>query len=121
MASSMAQMEQTSTPPPPSSSSFSLPLAEDRTLAAAARCDPTTNPQLLLIVVFLHRSTHRHEWLYPLKLKIVPGLQAEQHSGNRHRVRRRIEVNPPDGRVSTKEEGGGALSGFGDVDARVLA
>jgi hypothetical protein len=92
-----------------------------RVLAATARCNLTTNPQLLLIVVFLHRSTRRHEWLYPLKLKIVPDLKAEQHSGNHCRVRRRIEVNPPDGRVSTKEEGGGALSGFGDVDARVLA
>ena len=63
-----------------------LSLAEDRALAATACRDPTPNPQLLLIVVFLHRSTRRHEWLYPLKLKIMPGLQAEQHSGNRRRV-----------------------------------
>ena len=63
-----------------------LLLAEDRALATAACRDPTPNPQLLLIVIFLHRSTHHHEWLYPLKLKIVPGLRAEQHSGNRRRV-----------------------------------
>ena len=85
-------------------------LAKDRALAAAACRDPTPNPQLLLIVVFLHRSTRR-EWLYSLKLKIVPGLRAEQHSGNCRRVRRRVEVNPPDGRASTKEKGGGALLG----------
>ena len=88
-----------------------LSLAEDRALVAAARRDPTPNPQLLLIVVFLHRSTCCHKWLYPLKLRIGPGLRAEQHSGNRCRVRRRFEVNPPDGRVSTEEEGGGASSG----------
>ena len=87
-----------------------LLLAKDRALAAAACRDPTPNPQLLLIVVFLHRSTRR-EWLYSLKLKIVPGLRAEQHSGNCRRVRRRVEVNPPDGRASTKEKGGGALLG----------
>ena len=92
-----------------------LSLAEDRALVAAARRDPTPNPQLLLIVVFLHRSTRRHEWLYPLKLKIMPGLQAEQHSGNCRRVRRCVEVNPPDGCTSTKEEGGGASSGQGTV------
>ena len=72
-----------------------LTLAEDRALAAAACRDPTPNPQLLLIVLFLHRSTCHHEWLYPLKLKIVPGLRAEQHCGNRRRVQRRVEVNPP--------------------------
>ena len=34
-----------------------LSLAEDRALAAAACRDPTPNPQLLLIVVFLHLMT----------------------------------------------------------------
>ena len=92
-----------------------LLFTKDRALAAAARRDPPPNPQLLLIVIFLHCSTCRHEWLYPLKLKIVPGLQAKQHSGNCRRVQRRVEVNPPDRRESTKEEGGGALSGRGTV------
>ena len=61
-------------------------LAEDRALVATACWDPTPNPQLLLIVVFLHHSTCRYKWLYLLKLKIVPGLRAEQHSGNRRHV-----------------------------------
>ena len=65
---------------------WGLSLAEDRALATAACQDPTPNPQLLLTVVFLHRSsTCRHECLYPLKLKSMPGLRAEQHSGNRSR------------------------------------
>ena len=59
-----------------------LLLAKDRALAATARRDPTPNSQLLLIAVFLPRSTRCHEWLYPLKLKTVPGLWAEQQSGN---------------------------------------
>ena len=63
-----------------------LLLDEDRALADVAQHDPTPIPQHLLIVIFLHRSTHRHEWLYPLKLKIVPGLQAEQQSGNHRRI-----------------------------------
>ncbi len=63
-----------------------LPLAKDRALVAAVCRNPTLNPQLLLIVVFLHRSTRHHKRLYLLKLKIVPGLRAEQHSGNRHCV-----------------------------------
>ena len=93
-----------------------LSLAEDRAFGAKACRDCTPNPQLLLIVIFLHRSTRRHEWLYLLKLKIVPGLQAEQHSGNRCRVVRwRVEVNPPNRLASTKEEGGGASSGRGMV------
>ena len=71
-----------------------LSLTKDRALVAAACCDPIPNPQLLLIVVFLHRSTCRHKWLHPLKLKIVPSLRAEQHSGNRRRVRWRVKVNP---------------------------
>ena len=77
-----------------------LTLAEDRALAAAACRDPTPNPQLLLIVLFLHRSTRPHEWLYLLKLKIVPSLRAEQHSGNHRPVRRRVEVNTPNGCAS---------------------
>ena len=51
-------------------------MAKDKALAAVACCDPTLNPQLLLIVVFLYCFTCRHKWLYPLKLKIVPGLWA---------------------------------------------
>jgi hypothetical protein len=92
-----------------------LSLAEDRALAAAACHDPTPNPQLLLIVVFLHQSTRRHKWLYPLKLKIVPGLWAEQHSGNHCRVQWRVKRNPLNGHASTKVEGGGASSGRGTV------
>ena len=88
-----------------------LLLAKDRALTAAARRDPTPNPHFLLIVVFLHRSTRCHDWLYLLKLNIMPGLRAEQQSGNRHLVRRCVEVNPPKGRALTKEEGGGASSG----------
>jgi hypothetical protein len=89
-------------------------LAKDRALAAA-RHDPTPNPHLLMIVVFLHCSTRLHKWLYPLKLKIVPGLRTEQHSGNCRRIRRRVEVNPPYGCASMKEKGGGALMGQGTV------
>ena len=92
-----------------------LSLAKDRALAATAHHDPITNPQLLLIVIFLHRFTRRHKWLYLLMLKIMPGLRAEQHSGNCRCVRQRVEVNPPNGRASTKEEGGGTLSGQGTV------
>ena len=93
-----------------------LSLAKNRAMAAAARCDPTPNPQLLLSVVFHHHPTRHYEWLYPLKLKIVPCLRAEQHSGNRRRVQqRRVKVNPPNGRASTKEEGGGASLGRGTV------
>ena len=77
--------------------------AKDKALTAAAHHDLTTNPQLLLNVVFLHRSTRHHEWLNPLKLTIVPDLWAEQHSGNCRRVRRRVEENPPNGCMSTKE------------------
>ena len=86
-------------------------MAKDRALVAAARCDLTPNPQILLIVVFLHCSTRRHKWLHPLKLKTVPGLRAEPHSGNHRRARWHVEVNPLDGRASTKEKGGVAVSG----------
>ena len=75
----------------------------------------TPNPQLLLIVVSLHRSTRCHEWLYLLKLKIMSGLRAEQHSGNRCRLRQRVKVNPPDRHALMKEEGGGTSSGQGTV------
>ena len=92
-----------------------LSLAKDRALAAAACCNPTPNPQLLLIAVFLHRSTCRHEWLYLLKLKIMPGLWAGQHSGNHRRVRRYVKVIPPDGCALTMEKDGGASLGRGTV------
>ncbi len=93
-----------------------LLLAKNRALVAAACRDPTSYPQLLLIVVFFHRSIRRHEWLYPLKLNIVPGLQAEQHSGNLCHVQQRAKVNPPNRRTSMKEEGGGTSSRQGTKD-----
>ena len=90
-------------------------LAKDRALAAAAHHNPTPNPQLLLIVVFLHHPTCHHERLYPLRLKIMPDFGAEQHSGNRRRIQQCIEVDPPNKRALTKEEGGVALLGRGTM------
>ena len=93
-----------------------LSLVENRALVAAACRIPTSNPQLLLIVVFFHRSIRSHKWLYSLKLNIVPGFQAEQHSGILCHVQQRAKVNPPDRCTSTKEEGGGTSSGQGTKD-----